>query len=273
MEFSDGMRRLTRNLLDSQDERRATISSLRANTREQLAAGRAERQERASARRQQINQEMAERRRRLRQALDDATASRKESVTVLKAQAAVQRQKERDAYREMAFQQRQRLGDFRESLGTRVIALRQDVATWRDEQNASFLGTVADQDRRLAAGRAQLTQEVDGLRAQFQVEGGQIRADLDQARRIWQRTTQLSQGKQTGVPDALSSPLVAADDLTVISGIGPTTQVRLNEAGIYTFDQIAHGAPETLREILGRVGTLAKLDDWIAQARELAGQR
>jgi predicted flap endonuclease-1-like 5' DNA nuclease len=60
------------------------------------------------------------------------------------------------------------------------------------------------------------------------------------------------------------------DDLTAIRGIGKHIEQRLNQAGIFTFIQIALSSSAELRSALGGA-RVANLDDWIAQARILAG--
>jgi len=62
------------------------------------------------------------------------------------------------------------------------------------------------------------------------------------------------------------------DDLTVISGIGPGIQKKLNEIGIYSFQQIAEFTPDdidrvtqVLKVFKGRIGR----DNWIGQAAAL----
>ena len=60
-----------------------------------------------------------------------------------------------------------------------------------------------------------------------------------------------------------------ADDLTVIRGIGNPTQDQLYKAGIKTYAALAGARPEELREVLGDVARSAKIERWIAQAREL----
>ena len=60
------------------------------------------------------------------------------------------------------------------------------------------------------------------------------------------------------------------DDLTRIQGIGSNRETRLNEAGIYTFAQLAESTPETLRKALGGVGQPAGIDKWITAAKKLA---
>ncbi len=68
-------------------------------------------------------------------------------------------------------------------------------------------------------------------------------------------------------PDESSS-----DHLTAIRGIGIATENRLNRAGIKSYGQLARATPEDVRKILGKVAGGATIEDWISQARELAGQ-
>ncbi len=63
-----------------------------------------------------------------------------------------------------------------------------------------------------------------------------------------------------------------ADDLTAIRGIGIVTQNQLYRAGIKTYVALAGARSAELREELGTVARGAKIERWIAQARELAGK-
>jgi predicted flap endonuclease-1-like 5' DNA nuclease len=63
------------------------------------------------------------------------------------------------------------------------------------------------------------------------------------------------------------------NDLTLISGIGPAIQRKLNELGIYSFQQISEMTPEMVDQIAraikffpDRIGR----DNWIGQAAALA---
>ncbi len=71
----------------------------------------------------------------------------------------------------------------------------------------------------------------------------------------------------TNSPDESSS-----DDLTAISGIGIATQNRLYRAGIKSFGQLARASPAEVREILGGFAGGADVEDWIAQAKQLANE-
>ena len=64
----------------------------------------------------------------------------------------------------------------------------------------------------------------------------------------------------------------APDDLTAIRGIGIATQNRLYKAGIKSHGQLARATPEDVRKILGKFAGGADVEDWIAQATELAKQ-
>jgi len=60
---------------------------------------------------------------------------------------------------------------------------------------------------------------------------------------------------------------VPADELEKLTGIGPASNEKLNEHGIYTFAQVASISPEKLKEI---VGARVKVEEVIKQAKALA---
>ena len=71
-----------------------------------------------------------------------------------------------------------------------------------------------------------------------------------------------------------SQPAIVPDDLKVIKGIGPVIERRLNEAGIYTFEQLGNLTAAQLRRILGNV--IERLSDeeaLLQQARDLARRK
>jgi len=64
----------------------------------------------------------------------------------------------------------------------------------------------------------------------------------------------------------------AADDLKLIGGVGPALEKKLNDAGIFRFEQIANMGPEevdAIEEQLSFKGRMQR-DDWFGQARTLA---
>ena len=74
------------------------------------------------------------------------------------------------------------------------------------------------------------------------------------------------------VPEPAPAPpaTVDADDLAIVSGIGPVFRSRLAEAGITTFARLAAADPPA---VVGATGvTPRRAADWIAQAVALAGR-
>ncbi|HBY99594.1 MAG TPA: hypothetical protein DEP84_37600, partial [Chloroflexi bacterium] len=65
---------------------------------------------------------------------------------------------------------------------------------------------------------------------------------------------------------------IDSDDLTAIRGIGPVMQRRLRLAGIQTYARLAESTVEELHQVLGETARLAKVEEWIEQAREVGGQ-
>lgn len=67
---------------------------------------------------------------------------------------------------------------------------------------------------------------------------------------------------------------VAPDDLKIVKGIGPVIERKLNEAGIYTFEQLGNLTVADLRRILGDV--IERLSDeeaLLQHARDLARRK
>jgi predicted flap endonuclease-1-like 5' DNA nuclease len=80
--------------------------------------------------------------------------------------------------------------------------------------------------------------------------------------------TQPSRTRSTNMmPATTAEGVLDSDDLEEINGIGPVFANRLNEAGIYTFAQLALSEPDQLKEITGV--TRWDPEDWISQAARL----
>ncbi len=69
------------------------------------------------------------------------------------------------------------------------------------------------------------------------------------------------------VMDVAVETAVTPDDLTTITGIGPTFAERFNAAGITTFEQLAAMTPEEAKEISQAADWQADPEEWIAQAK------
>lgn len=80
------------------------------------------------------------------------------------------------------------------------------------------------------------------------------------------------EGGGTSQPKAKREPGEEADDLTLIKGIGPSSQDALYEMGYRTFVDLAlldEGDFESVTEALGPMAGRMKRDDWIGQAARL----
>lgn len=72
-------------------------------------------------------------------------------------------------------------------------------------------------------------------------------------------------------PEDGAAPEGKENDLTVISGIGPTYERRLKEAGIRSYSDLAQQTPGSLREIVGiESWHAADPQQWIAAAQALS---
>jgi predicted flap endonuclease-1-like 5' DNA nuclease len=83
--------------------------------------------------------------------------------------------------------------------------------------------------------------------------------------------------QQDGAPTWLAAePDAAPDNLTAIRGLGPVLERRLNELGIYRYEQLARITPENARWIALRLqivpGRILS-DRWAEQARALHERR
>jgi predicted flap endonuclease-1-like 5' DNA nuclease len=112
---------------------------------------------------------------------------------------------------------------------------------------------------------------VSGLKATVGNLRQDFAADIAGARKAWSGgfSTKARATKGKGPARHQKAEATTPDDLTGISGIGQGIQRRLNSAGIYDFAQLAASTPEHLRRILGTVGQLADVENWIDQARKL----
>ena len=82
------------------------------------------------------------------------------------------------------------------------------------------------------------------------------------------RKSQLSKTRPTG--DRASK-----DNLQAIKGIGPVIAKRLNEAGIYTFEELSQLTPEELQEVMGPLAKrfFPKQESILTQAKDFAEQK
>ncbi len=76
-------------------------------------------------------------------------------------------------------------------------------------------------------------------------------------------------------PETPAAPAAAKDDLKRIEGIGPVMERVLNEAGIFTFAELAARTPEELQAILDAAGVrrITSPETWPEQAKLAAEGR
>lgn len=77
-------------------------------------------------------------------------------------------------------------------------------------------------------------------------------------------------------PERAAISALAVDDLKVINGVGPAIEKRLNEAGVFNYQQIANWSDEDIDRIeaavmSGRFVGRIRRDDWVGQAKSLLG--
>lgn len=74
--------------------------------------------------------------------------------------------------------------------------------------------------------------------------------------------------------ERFSKPPANPDDFTVIKGIGPVISKRLNQAGIYTYEQLAELTLDEFEEALGDLlQRFINERSILRQARELASKK
>lgn len=75
-----------------------------------------------------------------------------------------------------------------------------------------------------------------------------------------------------GKPELFTTPQGAADDLKLISGVGPKLEGTLNELGIWHYSQIAALRKKEIEWVDARLRFKGRIerDDWVGQAKVLA---
>jgi len=110
----------------------------------------------------------------------------------------------------------------------------------------------------------------------FESENQRLATDLDICEKKLKQAPKVSASGTLTTPQSFASvageaeKAVKKDDLKVIEGIGPKIEKMLNEAGIYTWRQLADTSPDTLRQILEKGGPAYKVhnpESWPFQAR------
>jgi predicted flap endonuclease-1-like 5' DNA nuclease len=202
----------------------------------------------------------------------------------LAANTAASRADASAAHLAMAQEQDQQLNEHMDHLHSTVEELRRDAAAFLKDLDATHQSMAVELQERLDEQVSELRNNVAAMRDGFRSKQHALQADLSEARQVWRNFNTLKAQKRlkkrffkplvTEPPGVeaptTKQPSLAADDLTAIRGIGSGMAQHLHEAGISTFAQLAASTPDELRRALGKVARLAKVEDWIAQARDLA---
>src|SRR5580692_10078050 len=72
--------------------------------------------------------------------------------------------------------------------------------------------------------------------------------------------------------EALSGPRGVADDLAKLTGVSPAIEKKLNDLGIFHFQQIADLSPTAAHNVGEEVGLPGRVEGWIAKAKELTAE-
>jgi len=273
MGLADQMRPLVKQIAADHDQRVAAVSQMRAATARELSESNAARRKMAREYRKAADESLERRHSdvatlradyraahravaaKQRKQLNAQTKTLRKDVTQFLSETAA-------AHGAMAAEQAERLAEQRSTLEEQMAATVQELAADREAR--------ADAQRKdLASGRAALAGSVVNERRPLQ-------KDFAEGRRAWLSVDSLK--KRGGAkPRATPAPGEASrrggngrpDDLTVIHGLGPTMQQRLNDAGIRTFAQLAGSSVAGLRKALGNVRGRTDVEDWIAEAHDL----
>ncbi len=126
-----------------------------------------------------------------------------------------------------------------------------------------------------------LKQETDSIREVTVQLKNELQEQKQKAEKLQTTVEQNVIKKEAGTVDIFHSRFTpsskqAKNDLTLISGIGPVIQKKLNQLGIYTFQQVSEFTPEMIDEVMrsikffpDRIGR----DNWIGQAAALMRQK
>jgi predicted flap endonuclease-1-like 5' DNA nuclease len=109
---------------------------------------------------------------------------------------------------------------------------------------------VAEENARLARDNADLKERLASMEAKIS------------------RKSQLAKTRPSG-------DRAGKDNLQAIRGVGPVIAKRLNEAGVYTFEELSQLNPDELQEIMGPLSKrfFPKQESILTQAKEFAEQR
>jgi len=185
----------------------------------------------------------------------------KGTVAGIKSEISQMKKDFRQSREEMAEKTRHDLTAFTAGVRSFVSDLKSDASRMQE----GFRSSLNDMAR---TGRSERGKFVADLRKSVGCLREELLSDLTAIRRMWSGLTPI-QPVATEKGSEEQSQEITPDDLTKIPGIGPGIQIRLNQAGIYTYAQLARSTHEQLRRALGKFAQLTDRYDLIGEARNL----
>lgn len=277
-----------RRLKELREEARATQASVKDLMADFRSEWTASVQEAAEARRARIEElreeversgvDVAEMLRTFRDELAEAARASREQrpAAAEEARAFVERIREevRDLRRTLAERRAQQAEQGRAERQAFVEQMRSAVAELLAAARADLEGIEIDVEtavRRASAGE----DDADTPGA----EGDRLSSLLDEAR---SQAGATDESEEETEEDEVRAADTADDDMTdgdtaddpntdnlaAIQGIGPKMSVRMREAGVRTFEELAEKEPDEIRELMGDLPSFADVESWIEQARE-----
>ncbi|MEL6252034.1 MAG: helix-hairpin-helix domain-containing protein, partial [Bacteroidota bacterium] len=119
---------------------------------------------------------------------------------------------------------------------------------------------------------------LEGVKDQYTTGNKQVRnllglneSKAKKAKRLQKKKRAAAKKANVATETSIEDLLPAKDDLKVLQGIGPKVEELLNNAGIYSYEDLANASVETLQNILQDAGTRYQSMDpsnWIVLAQE-----
>ena len=72
--------------------------------------------------------------------------------------------------------------------------------------------------------------------------------------------------------EVLPGPRGVADDLKKLAHVSPAIEKKLNDLGIFHFEQVANLKPAAAEKIGEEVGLPGRIEGWIAQAKTITAE-
>lgn len=183
----------------------------------------------------------------------------KATETVAKANAAA-RKYQAEAYDRFEA----RMERMRDLLGVKQLSERTSkLASKLDKLEDDVAETVANTKDRMS--KVDLKARIARLSAEIEAVAGETGADIA-------KTAKKAAGKTSKAVKAAVALPEASDDLSQITGVGPAMVKKLNDAGVYSFSQLAamkKADAEALDAEIGARGRVTR-DGWVKQAKALA---